>query len=501
MSEKEWDKLGSYLKETQILGSIQNTLYWDQNTVMPNKGASWRSEQLTFIAKKLHERNSSKDFFDLINAAKAELLKKELNSLNKNLFKSKKRNIDLLMYEFEREKNQDPKLVESLAMAKSKGYESWREAKAKSDFNIFLPYFEELIKLRTEQAKQIGGKYSPWETLAQPFEPDLTLKWLNKIFQPLKETIPSLIPEIKKSKRYDWDLSPESQQNLCTNLLDEFGRDKDLVVVAKSPHPFSITLGPNDYRITTRVVEGEPFSSFLATAHEWGHSIYEQGLPSQSHQWFAWPLGQATSMGVHESQSLFWENRIVKSKSFSKRFFKKFVSEGCSLKNHSELWESINHFKIGLNRVEADELTYGLHILIRTELEIELIEGNLEAKDVPSEWNKRYEELLGIKPSNDSEGCLQDVHWSEGAFGYFPSYLLGHLISAQISHQMEKDIGLIDNLVEDGEYGKIILWLKDKIHKYGRSVNSMDLVRKVTNEDLTSNYFISHLKSKVNDFC
>ena len=241
MSEKEWDKLGTYLKETQILGSIQNTLYWDQNTVMPNKGASWRSEQLTFIAKKLHERNSSKDYFDLINAAKAELIKKELNSLNKNLFKSKKRNIDLLMYEFEREKNQDPKLVESLAMAKSKGYESWREAKAKSDFNIFLPYFEGLIKLRIEQAKQIGGKYSPWETLAQPFEPDLNLKWLNKIFQPLKETIPSLIPEIKKLKKYDWDLCPESQQNLCTNLLDEFGRDKDLVVVAKSPHPFSIT--------------------------------------------------------------------------------------------------------------------------------------------------------------------------------------------------------------------------------------------------------------------
>ena len=147
-------------------------------------------------------------------------------------------------------------------------------------------------------------------------------------------------------------------------------------------------------------------------------------------------------MGVHESQSLFWENRIVKSKSFSKRFFKHFASEGCSLNNHFELWKSINHLKAGLNRVEADELSYGLHILIRTELEIGLIEGDLEAKDVPSEWNKRYEQLLGIRPSNDAEGCLQDVHWSEGAFGYFPSYLLGHLISAQISSQMEKEIGL-----------------------------------------------------------
>jgi len=376
-----------------------------------------------------------------------------------------------------------------------------KEAKKKSDFKVFLPFFEELVNLRIEEAKQISDQYSPWETLAQPFEPELTLKWLNKMFQPLKYTLPDLIRGINKSKKYNWDLSPESQQNLCSKLLDELGRDKDLVVVGKSPHPSSITLGPNDYRITTRIVEGEPLSSFLATAHEWGHSIYEQGLPSQSHQWFAWPLGQATSMGIHESQSLFWENRIVKSKSFSKRFFKKFVSAGCKLNNYFELWKSINHLEAGLNRVEADELTYGLHILVRTELEIDLIEGGLPAEDIPEEWNKRYSELLGIKPSNDSEGCLQDVHWSEGAFGYFPSYLLGHLISAQISSQMEREIGLIDNLIENGEYQKIIFWLKNNIHKYGRSVNSMELVRAVTNEELSPNYFIDHLRSKLNDFC
>ena len=501
MAEIEWNKLGAYLKETQILGSIQNTLYWDQNTGMPKKGASWRSEQLTYIAKILHQRNSSEEFANFIKSASIELLDSERHSENPQIIQEKKRNIELLEKEFNRQRNLDPKLVESLAKAKSKGYESWQEAKEKSDFDIFLPFFEELIKLRIEEAKQISEIYSPWETLAQPFEPDLTLKWLNNMFQPLRETIPSLLSAINKSKKNSWDLSPESQQNLCSKLLDEFGRNKDLVVVAKSPHPFSITLGPNDYRITTRIVEGEPFSSFLATAHEWGHSIYEQGLPSQSHQWFAWPLGQATSMGVHESQSLFWENRIVKSKSFSKRFFKNFVSEGCSLKNYLELWKSINHLQAGLNRVEADELTYGLHILIRTELEIDLIEGGLEAKDIPYEWNKRYEELLGIRPSNDSEGCLQDVHWSEGAFGYFPSYLLGHLISAQISSQMERDIGLIDNLIENGEYEKIILWLKNNIHKHGRSVNSMELVRNITREELSSEYFINHLKTKINDFC
>ena len=501
LTEIEWNKLGAYLKETQILGSIQNTLYWDQNTGMPKNGATWRSEQLTYLAKILHKRNTSIEFQSLLEAANIELLSLEISSENTQIIHSKKRNIELLLKEFNRNKNLDPKLVELLATAKSKGYESWQEAKMKSDFNIFLPYFKELIKLRIEEAKQISDQYSPWETLAQPFEPDLTLKWLNKIFKPLRETLPALTREIGKSKKYSWDLTPKSQHNLCSKLLDEFGRDRNLVVVANSPHPFSITLGPKDFRITTRIVDGEPFSSFLATAHEWGHSIYEQGLPSQTHQWFAWPLGQATSMGVHESQSLFWENRIVKSKSFSKRFFENFVAEGCVLKNYYELWKSINNLKAGVNRVEADELTYGLHILIRTELEIDLIEGSLEAKDIPSEWNKRYEELLGVRPSNDSEGCLQDVHWSEGAFGYFPSYLLGHLISAQITTQMEKDIGLLENLIEKGEYEKIIFWLKNNVHKYGRSLNSMELVRKVTSEELSSEHFINHLNSKINDFC
>ena len=501
MTETAWDKLGAYLKETQILGSIESTLYWDQNTSMPKRGASWRSEQLTYIAKILHKRNSSLEFLDLIKSAKEENLACLEESSGQEIIQSKIRNIELLTKEFNRQNNLDSKLVESLAKAKSKGYESWQEAKKKSDFKIFLPFFEELIKLRIEEANQISDKFSAWETLAQPFEPDLTQDWLNNIFMPLKKTLPSLLNDLKKSEKKHWDLSPKSQQNLCSKLLDEFGRDRDLVAVSKSPHPFSITLGPNDYRITNRIVKGEPLSSFLATAHEWGHSIYEQGLPTQSHQWFAWPLGQATSMGIHESQSLFWENRIVKSKSFSKRFFKHFVSEGCSLNNYLELWKSFNHLQAGLNRVEADELSYGLHILIRTELEIDLIEGNLKAKDIPSEWNKRYEELLGIRPSNDTEGCLQDVHWSEGSFGYFPSYLLGHLISAQISSKMEKEIGLIENLVENKEYEKIILWLKNNIHKHGRSLNSIELVRNVTGEELSSKFFVDHLRSKIKDFC
>ena len=209
--------------------------------------------------------------------------------------------------------------------------------------------------------------------------------------------------------------------------------------MARSPHPFSITLGPSDYRITTRVVPGQPLSCFLATAHEWGHSLYEQGLPDQSHQWFAWPLGQATSMAVHESQSLFWENRVARSLP-AEQWWQRFAEAGAPFSGADDLWRAMNPLAPGVNRVEADELSYGLHILIRTDLEIALLEEGLAVEDLPGEWN-RYKQLLGIEPTSDAEGCLQDVHWSEGLFGYFPSYLLGHLISAQLSEAMEMEIG------------------------------------------------------------
>jgi len=495
LKEEAWNRLGAYLKETQILGSIQSTLYWDQNTLMPKQGSSWRAEQLTYLAKNLHLRNSSKEFAQLINAASNELNDFEIDSENDKV--SKELNIKLLNQELDRQRKLDPILVEKLARAKSKGYESWQQAKNESDYEIFLPYFKELIDLRIEEAKQLSEEYSPWETLAQPYEPEITKDILFKIFNPLRSAIPSLLENVKKFKKKEWDIDPTSQKILCSKLLDEFGRDNELVAVAESPHPFSITLGPKDFRITTRIVKGEPFSSLLATAHEWGHSIYEQGLPAQTHQWFSWPLGQATSMAVHESQSLFWENRIVKSKSFAKSFFTNLKDKGAPLENYLEFWKSINIFKPGLNRVEADELSYGLHILIRTELEIELIEGNLNPKDLPFEWNKKYQELLGIKPTNDTNGCLQDVHWSEGAFGYFPSYLIGHLISAQISDSLENDVGSIDHLVEKKEYKKIIKWLGENVHCYGRSINSMELVKSVSGKDLSPDFFINYLKSKI----
>ena len=501
LSKSAWQLLGDYLKDTQLLGSIQNTLYWDQNTSMPIAGSSWRGEQLSLLAKQIHARQSCKEFELLIEGAKSDLqYLREKDTFNQQLLIDRGRNIQLLEQDFNRQKSLDPQLIAQLATAKSEGYMLWKEARKNNDYKSFAPALKKLISLRREQSNQLSEDRTCWETLAQPFEPNLTINRVRELFQPLKKRLPGLIEKAATSsnkKSEKWDLTTGDQENLCQILLNNWSRDPSKTVVAQSPHPFSITLGPDDYRITTRIVKGQPLSCLLATAHEWGHSLYEQGLPSESHQWFAWPLGQATSMAVHESQSLFWENRVARSYSFAKSFWRHFENVGAPIHSGNDLWINLNPLTPGLNRVEADELTYGLHIMIRTDLEIDLLEKGLPVEDLPIEWNKRYLNLLGISPKNDTEGCLQDVHWSEGMFGYFPSYLLGHLISAQLTKTLEKDLGQIENIIESHEIGKILDWLRKNVHHYGRSVDSEDLVKNITGTKLSPNYFLEYLDNKV----
>ena len=509
LSLSPWNRLGDYLRETQLLGSIQSTLYWDQNTSMPSAGSTWRGEQLSFLARTLHSRQSSDYFESLLEEAKNEFEQKcKAGELDQHQIFERSRNLELLQKDLERQKSLDPDLVSELAIAKANGYKSWQEAKNKDNFLCFAPALRHLIYLRKEEASQLPDRRSCWETLAQPFEPDITIKRLNELFNPLRKRLPELIEKskaIKKKHISSWDLDEKLQEDLCDRLLSKWSRDPNNTFIARSPHPFSITLGPDDFRLTTRVVPGQPLSCFLASAHEWGHSLYEQGLPSQTHQWFAWPLGQATSMGVHESQSLFWENRIARSFPFSERFWTDFSSMGAPFSCAEDLWHAMNPLSPGLNRVEADELSYGLHILIRTDLEIALLEQGLEVKELPAEWNQRYKELLGITPQNDSEGCLQDVHWSEGAFGYFPSYLLGHLISAQLSETMNAQIQIpgikcvdhIGECVRTENESILISWLRKEVHCHGRQMNSEQLVKHVTGKKLSGDIFLRYLEIKL----
>jgi len=492
-----WKRLGDHLRKTQLLGSIQSALYWDQNTRMPSGGATWRGEQLTLLASELHARQSSEAYAALLADARAEWS----GSSDVSGSAGHGRNLDLLEQDLRRQQALDPALVASLATAKADGYARWQVARKQSDFSLFSGALKNLIDLRREQASQLAEPRSCWETLAQPFEPDLCLDRLQQLFAPLRERLPELIGSLDREQRLPsagWDLPEDAQQQLCEQLLREWGRDPSITCLARSPHPFSITIGPSDYRITTRVVSGQPLSCFLATAHEWGHSLYEQGLPNQSHQWFAWPLGQATSMALHESQSLFWENRVARSRPFAEQWWARFADLGAPLSCGEDLWRAMNPLAPGLNRVEADELSYGLHILIRTDLEIDLLEQGLEVADLPSEWNRRYTELLGVTPANDAEGCLQDVHWSEGLFGYFPSYLLGHLISAQLGEAMSAEIGPPEDHVARGDVRPLLSWLRQHVHPVGRAVNAEDLVARVSGAPLSSAPFLRYLESKLN---
>ncbi len=506
MHPTAWERLGHYLHETQLLGSIHSTLYWDQNTQMPKRGSAWRGEQLSCMARLLHTRQSNLEYESLITEAKEEYeITLDRGDLTEDQREERRINLMLLKQDLIRQKNLDPELVAELSLAKSEGYDLWQEAKSKDNFKLFEPALSKLIFLRQEQSNQLSEPRSCWETLAQPFEPDITCKRIYELFTPLRNILPDLLENVRsinKPRNSNWDFNEDTQEKLCSQLLSEWGRDEAITAISRSPHPFSTTLGPKDFRITTRIVPGQPLSSFLATAHEWGHSLYEQGLKFQTHQCFSWPLGQATSMAVHESQSLFWENRVARSLAFSDRFWPNFSKAGAPIKCGKDLWLQMNPLQPGLNRVEADELSYGLHILIRTDLEIALLENGLPVKDLPYEWNMRYKNLLGIEPLTDTEGCLQDVHWSEGMFGYFPSYLLGHLISAQFSEAMAKDLSPSDqdpisDYIRSGKEFLLLKWLRQNVHSEGRRMNAELLVEKVSGFKLSSTPFITYLKKKL----
>lgn len=466
---------------------------------MPAAGAAWRGEQLALLAGQLHERQSSAEYAELVAAAESDL--------DTGGSPERRRNLQLLRLELERQRCLDPALVSALAKAQSRGNAVWQDARKRNDFSTFAPALQELIALRRQQATQLAAAEtvprSPWEILAQPFEPDISKTRLAELFAPLKDELPAMLDHVRSigsTQSPAIDLPEALQEQLCSDLLDSWGYDPARCQRSRSAHPFSCTVGPQDFRITTRVVPGQPLSAFLATAHEWGHSLYEQGLPRSDDHYFPWPLGEATSMGVHESQSLFWECRVARSRAFAERWHPRFCSSLGSDPWSGALgfWRALNPLRPGLIRVEADELSYCLHIVLRYELELALLEQEMPVDDLPQQWNQRMQDLLGIQPQTDSEGCLQDIHWAEGLFGYFPSYALGHLISAQLSEAMERDLGTIEERTAAGDAACLIQWLRQHVYPLGRSMNAEDLVERVTGQPLSAAPFLAYLEHKLN---
>ncbi|MEB3200055.1 MAG: carboxypeptidase M32 [Synechococcaceae cyanobacterium] len=492
-------RLRAHLHETRLLGAIHSALYYDQNTVMPAAGAAWRGEQLALLAGQLHQRQSSDAYGELVAAAEEEL--------PADAPAAPRRNLELLRLELNRQRCLDPALVRQLAQAQARGNAIWQEARRCDDFAAFAPCLAELIRLRREQASQLESAEpeprSPWEILAQPFEPGISKQRLTALFTPLERELPGLLetaralPQIQPSEPPE--LPEALQESLCRRLLESWGYDPSRCQRSRSSHPFSCTLGPADFRITTRVVPGQPLAAFLATAHEWGHSLYEQGLPRSEDHYFPWPLGEATSMAVHESQSLFWECRLARSRAFAARWHGAFCPEGAGdpWGGPHGFWRALNPMRPGLIRVEADELSYGLHIVLRYELELALIEQEMPVEELPSRWNRRMQELLGVTPTSDARGCLQDIHWAEGLFGYFPSYALGHLISAQLAVSMGEALGSLEERIAAQEEEEIRRWLSREVWCLGRSVTAEELVEQVSGRPLEPGPFLHYLSAKL----
>ena len=383
---------------------------------------------------------------------------------------------------------------------------AWVEARKTSSYPTFEPWLAKTVDLKKREAQCVGWKDHIYDALLDPYEPGETTANLRRVFDSLRDPLIELIGKISTSgKRAPVEVL---QGNFPTHLQERFGRigaeaigfDFNAGRLDTTVHPFCSGIAGGDTRITTRYNTKSFVESFMGVLHETGHALYEQGLPKADH--FGEPIAEAISLGIHESQSRLWENLVGRRKSFW-RFFRTKAHEvfGPALREVDEnTWHfAMNDIRPSFIRVESDEATYNLHILLRFELEQALVTGEISAADLPAAWNERMQKYLGITPPDDARGCLQDIHWSLGSIGYFATYTLGNLYAAQFYEQATKDLGDLDAMFARGEFAPLLGWLREKIHRHGRRYTAGELVKRVTGKALSAEPLLNHLRSKARE--
>lgn len=485
-------------QKNRAMNYAMNVASFDAQTVAPkNKDAvNERSEAMGFFALEDFNHNNSEAYDRLLS---------DLEAVRSDLTPEMQRIVELERKNIEKLKKIDPKDYQDYAILLSQAQVAWEKAKAANDFSSYAPFLERILSFTrkfTELTKTVEGPL--YNQLLDDYEEGNTIEKLDAFFATLKARIVPLLKKIQSSNvsiRHDFmhRLFPKHEQlDYAKSLLDFLGYDLSKGVLAESVHPFTSEISPSDVRVTTRIFENNFVSNIYSAAHEGGHGIYEQNLGKKVKGTL---LGHGAAMSIHESQSRFYENVISRSKTFThvmfpdlkKRFPKQF--EDVSVE---EFYQAINEVQTSFIRVEADELTYSLHIMVRYELEKQLIAGTLHVNDLPTAWNKLYTEYLGITPKTNAEGCLQDVHWSGGAFGYFPSYALGNAISIQLLRTMEKDLSLEKTILSQNLL-PIRDWFSEKIYKVGKLYPPFVLLKKVTKEDLNPTYYCDYLEAKFSE--
>ena len=486
---RHYNELKKIFAEASISSDIEGILHWDMATMMPNKSRKQRAMQLTFMAKLKHNLLSGNKVNDLIQSTKDS----DLNNDDKaNFLEMKREHLYLSSLPSD--------LVQLLTKTSAECEGLWQEARKEGNFKIVQESLQELITLIKSEASILSSKMncSPYESLVQKYEPLANVDEITKVFGDLKlflkNNISIIIENQKKEKslNVNYKISEKKQFEIAKSLMSIIGFDFERGRLDKSEHPFCVG-ATDDIRITTRYNENDPFSSLEGVMHETGHAMYELGLPNK---WQHQPVGKARGMAMHESQSLLIEMQITRSLAF-KKFLSNFLK--VNFKLDEPQWSSNNLYTLGTRvnktyiRVEADEVTYPLHIIMRFNIEKMLIENKIDVKDIPFVWNEEYKNLFDINVDNDMNGCLQDIHWYAGLVGYFPTYSLGALASAQFSNTMRNEISNLDSLIEQGNFKPLMDWLKTNIHEKASFFSTNDVLREVTNSSLDAKYFKQYI--------
>jgi len=487
----------SFVSKTQQIADIGNSiavLSWDKEVNLPKGSARFRSQQISTLATLAHSFAVDKKYRRLVEKLAAD----------KSLNRQQKKNVKLTLESIEKATKFDSAFVKRRSELVSQAYHDWVKAKEANDHTVFLPALEKLLVLNKEEAEILGYKKHPYDALLDIYEPKLTVAKLDGLFKPLKRDLKKILRKINATKQIDNTFlfkrySKNTQWQYGLDILEQIGYDFNIGRQDISIHPFTTSFSSQDVRVTTRIDENDFSNMLWSCIHEGGHALYEMGLPAEQ---YGLPLGEAVSLGIHESQSRLWENNVGRSLPFWKHNFKslkkKFPKqlEGVSLR---KFYKAINKVSPNLIRTEADELHYHFHVIIRYEIEKELMEGTISVNDIKTQWNKKYKSYLGVDVPDDARGMLQDIHWSHGSFGYFPTYSIGSLYAAQLYVQAKKDIEGLETQISKGNSTPLLAWLRENIHIHGRMYHPEQLCKRITGEGLNSKYFLKYAMEKYSD--
>ena len=487
----DWEKVQTRIREMHDLHSAYALLEYDQASFMPPRGGKARAQVVGTIVRLHHERLIAPELGELLDRL----------SQDPSLTEIQAASVRILKRDRDKATKLPTSLVTALKESEMRGYQAWVEAKPASDFAAFQPYIAETVKLKKEESDALGWEGERYDACLDHFEPGMKTNEVEKLFRELIQGLQPLANEIldasgAKPEFLSVNYDAEKQARFCNALVDRLGFDREGGRLDHSPHPFTISIAHGDVRQTIHVTENDLMESIYASIHETGHALYDQGFPDEM---AGLPVADAASMGMHESQSRLWENHIGRSRPFAEHMLpqlKDLFGEQLGSVDPEDFYRGVNHTERSLIRIKADEVTYNLHVALRFELELAMFRDQLDVADLPQAWGDAMERHLGVRPTDDAHGVLQDMHWADGYFGYFPTYTLGTLYAAAFYEQMVADIGDIDADLRAGDCSKVLDWLRRNIHSKGYLYPAKELARGIFGAEVTAGPFLEHIRSK-----